>query len=115
MTVSQFLDRNLSSAIEQLLDGKSFAILQCLSQVLQYRVRCFPSDQSALAQEDEAVSAATERTEGSGMLTFFSVGFVGVGSVGVGSVGVGSVGVGSVLSGDLGGVAVVGMAAFSAA
>ena len=110
MTVSQFLDRNLSSAIEQLLDGKSFAILQCLSQVLQYRVRCFPSDQSALAQEDEAVSAATERTEGSGMLTFFSVGFVGVGSVGVGSVGVGSV-----LSGDLGGVAVVGMAAFSAA
>ena len=43
------------------------------------------------SMEDEAASAATERTEGSGMLTFFTVGFVEVGSAGVGSVGVGSV------------------------
>ena len=65
--------------------------------------------------EDEAASAATERTVGTDMLTFFTVGFVEVGSVGVGSVGVGSVGVGLVLSDDLGGVVAGGIAAFSAA
>lgn len=67
------------------------------------------------SMEDEAASAATERTEGSGMLTFFTVGFVEVGSVEVGTAGVGFVGVGSVLSEDLGGVVAVGIAAFSAA
>ena len=48
--VTQFLDRDLSPAIEQLLNRKSFAILKRPSQIFQNRVRCFPSDQSAFAQ-----------------------------------------------------------------